>query len=61
VVRGGKISWQLPPLATRAMYIADCVEHLAHVCLALAPPVRAGGIIGSMLRNFRNRLLEKKM
>src|SRR5262245_16239925 len=31
-----KISWQLPPLATRAIYIADCVEHLAHVCLALA-------------------------
>src|SRR5262245_15277815 len=31
-----KISWQLPPLATCAIYIADCVEHLAHVCLALA-------------------------
>ena len=31
-----KIFWQLPPLATRAIYIADCVEHLAHVCLALA-------------------------
>ena len=36
-----KIFWQLPPLATRAIYIADCVEHLAHVCLALAS-TRAG-------------------
>jgi|SRR5690242_12360578 hypothetical protein len=32
-----KIFWQLPPLATRAIDIADCVEHLAHVRLALAP------------------------
>jgi hypothetical protein len=32
-----KIFWQLPPLATRAIYIADRVEHLARVCLALAP------------------------
>src|SRR5262249_58383941 len=31
-----KIFWQLAPLATRAIYIADCVEYLAHVCLALA-------------------------
>ena len=36
-----KILWQLPPLATRAIYIADRVEHLAHVRLALAP-ARAG-------------------
>jgi hypothetical protein len=32
-----KIFWQLPPLATRPTYIADRVEHLAHVCIALAP------------------------
>jgi hypothetical protein len=32
-----KIFRQQPPLATRAIYIADCVEHLAHVRLALAP------------------------
>ena len=31
-----KILWQLPPLATRAIDIANCVEHLAHVCVALA-------------------------
>jgi hypothetical protein len=36
-----KIVWQLPPLATRAIYMADRVEHLAHVRLALAP-ARAG-------------------
>ena len=33
----GKIFRQQPPLATRAIDIADCVEHLARVCLALAP------------------------
>jgi hypothetical protein len=32
-----KVFWQLSPLATRAIYIADRVEHLARVCLALAP------------------------
>jgi hypothetical protein len=32
-----KIFGQQPPLATRAIYVADCVEHLAHVRLALAP------------------------
>ena len=37
----GKIFWQLPPLATHAIYIADRVEHLAHVGLTLAP-ARAG-------------------
>jgi hypothetical protein len=31
-----KILWQLPPLATRAIDIANCVEHVAHVCAALA-------------------------
>ena len=36
-----KVFWQLSPLATRAIYIADRVEHLARVCLALAP-TRAG-------------------
>lgn len=36
-----KVLWQLSPLATRAIYIADRVEHLARVCLALAP-TRAG-------------------
>ena len=36
-----KIFWQLPPLATRAIYIADRIEHLAHIRLALAP-ARAG-------------------
>ena len=44
-----KIFWQLPPLATRAIHIADRVEHLAHVRLALAPALRAGGIVGSMI------------
>ena len=38
----GKIFRQQPPLATRAIYIADCVEHLAHIGLALAP-TRASG------------------
>jgi hypothetical protein len=33
----GKIFRQKPPLATRAIYIADCVEHLPHIGLALAP------------------------
>jgi hypothetical protein len=32
-----KVFWQLSPLATRAIYITDRVEHLARVCLALAP------------------------
>src|SRR5262249_10215874 len=31
-----KILWQLPPLATRAIDIANCVEPLAHACVALA-------------------------
>ena len=30
-----KIFWQLPPLATRSIYIADRVKYLAHVCIAL--------------------------
>src|SRR5262249_49922311 len=30
-----KILWQLPPLATRAIEIANGVECVAHVCVAL--------------------------
>jgi len=30
-----KILWQLPPLATRAIEIANGVEYVAHVCVAL--------------------------
>src|SRR5262245_55981191 len=36
-----QICLQLPPLATRPIYIADRVEYLAHVRLALTPS-RAG-------------------
>jgi hypothetical protein len=43
-----KIFWQLPPLAARAIDIANGVEHLAHVRLALAA-ARGGGIIGAMI------------
>lgn len=32
-----KIFRKQPPLATCTIYIADCVEHLAHVRPALAP------------------------
>src|SRR5262245_57608006 len=32
-----KIFRQQPALATRAIYIADGIEHLAHIRLALAP------------------------
>jgi hypothetical protein len=32
-----KIFRQQPPLATRAIYIANCVEYLPHISLALAP------------------------
>ena len=44
-----KILWQLSPLATRAIYIADRVEHLRVSVSRLRPPVRASGIIGSII------------
>jgi len=44
-----KVFWQLSPLATRAIYIADRVEHLARVCLALAPTRAGQWIIGSII------------